>query len=408
MYRFFSFFKGLDRFLWVLTPLAPLVKRKSLGPARGSIGIIKLAALGDVLCLLPSLRELKKAYPQSKVLWLTTYRTNPRLFRSLPFVDDIYVIEPSVNGLLSLARFLWKEPVDVVLDFDQYYRSSELLAFFWGRGNSMGFSTPPKGDFFALSVKYDPAKNEKLVFYDLVLALQGKVTDSERSIHYVSFDPKVPEILPTPSSELTPLLEEVASKNKGFVAIYPGSSSTTRFRRWGIDKYIQVARMCLQSNYAVVFIGGKDEEEYKEVIKNEFKDRKDCYDSINLLSLEDTICLLSKACLLVSNDGGLVHFCDLIGLPSVTIFGPSIGSKWSPLTNGHLIERTNLPCKPCIRTHLAEVPRSCRTQTLECLEAISVQEVFDACKQTLDNDSKTPGKGHPCRSQERVVSKPDD
>ncbi|HLG30576.1 MAG TPA: hypothetical protein VI387_10230, partial [Candidatus Brocadiales bacterium] len=69
--------KLLDKSMYIFVLLAAFVRKSAPGSKRDKIGVIKLAAMGDALCLLPSLRELKKAYPESKVIWLTTRRINP-------------------------------------------------------------------------------------------------------------------------------------------------------------------------------------------------------------------------------------------------------------------------------------------------------------------------------------------
>lgn len=374
--------KLLDRSIRLFVLLASFFRKSAPSGERGKIGVIKLAAMGDALCLLPSLRELKKTYPESEITWLTTARINPGFFATLPFIDQFYVITPSIRGFLALLFFLWKNPVDVTVDFDQYYLSSELMAFLWGRASSVGYRTPLKGRSFALPVEYDPENNERLVFYDLVLALQGKL--AERLHYYKKFSLHVPDVLSgyVPPPDLERLISYIR-KDEPVVAIYPGAGLGASFRRWGIEKYIEVAKKCVESGCTVMFLGGKDEEEYKEVIGRSLSSWKGWHDLIGLCSLRDTAYVVSRASMMVSNDGGLLHFCDLFGTPCVSIFGPGIGIKWAPLAGGILVEHNGLACKPCIRQYLAEIPDACRTGTQECLAGITPDEVFAACRELL-------------------------
>jgi ADP-heptose:LPS heptosyltransferase len=374
--------KLLDKSMYIFVLLAAFVRKSAPGSKRDKIGVIKLAAMGDALCLLPSLRELKKAYPESKVIWLTTRRINPEFFTTLPFIDQFYVITPSIRGVLALLFFLWKNPVDVTVDFDQYYLSSELMAFLWGRGNSIGYHTPLKGRSFALPVEYDPQNNERLVFYDLVLALQGRL--EQRSLYYKKFSLFVPEILDgyVPSPDIERLINSIR-KDGPMVAIYPGAGLGASFRRWGIEKYIEVAKKCIESGCTIVFLGGKDEEEYKKVISQSLSSWNGWHDLIGSCSLRDTAYVISRASVIISNDGGLLHFCHLFGTPCVSIFGPGIGIKWAPMTDSILVEHNGLPCKPCIRQYLAELPETCKIGTRECLTGITADEVFEACQELL-------------------------
>ena len=93
--------------------------------------------------------------------------------------------------------------------------------------------------------------------------------------------------------------------------------------------------------------------------------------------------VISRASVIISNDGGLLHFCDLFWTPCVSIFGPGIGIKWAPMTDSILVEHNGLPCKPCIRQYLAELPETCKIGTRECLTGITTDEVFEACQELL-------------------------
>ncbi len=379
---FYGRLKLLDRSMCLFVWLVSLFRKSTLCEGRDRIGVIKLAAMGDALCLLPSLRELKKAYPGSKVTWLTTQRINPELFEGLPFVDEFFVITPSARGLLDLLSFLWNNPMDIAIDFDQYYLSSELIAYLWSRGDSVGYRTPLKGRSFALPIEYDPEKNEKLVFYDPVLALQGNL-DKSASL-YNEFSPYLPEIISgyIPSPNLQRLFGSIR-KDTPVVAIYPGAGRGSLIRRWGIEKSIAVAKKCIEAGSVVIFLGGKDEGEYKEVLRREMSSCSGWHDLIGSCKLRDTAYVFSQVSAVISNDGGLLHFCDLLGAPCVSIFGPGMGIKWAPMAGGILVERNELNCKPCIIQYLAEISDVCKTGTRECLEGITPEEVFDACQELL-------------------------
>jgi len=57
-----------------------------------SILIIKLSAMGDALCLMPSVRMLSKAFPTAHIDWWTTSRTHPEIFQALDFLNKIEIL----------------------------------------------------------------------------------------------------------------------------------------------------------------------------------------------------------------------------------------------------------------------------------------------------------------------------
>jgi 3-deoxy-D-manno-octulosonic-acid transferase/heptosyltransferase-1 len=65
-----------------------------------------------------------------------------------------------------------------------------------------------------------------------------------------------------------------------------------------------------------------------------------------------------------------------VGTPVVALFGPTSPERTGPYGDRHIVIRHGLPCSPCFR-------KTC--DTLECMKTISVDEVFQAVKEQLDN-----------------------
>lgn len=153
-------YKRLDRMLSDLVRAVPHPKR-ALGRTPTRVLIIKLSAMGDSLCLFPTVRQLALAFPGATIDWLTSNRSNPALFAELPFIRTIFVTPPSlVRALTYLGGWLFRaRRYDLTIDYDQYYCISELIAGM--SACSAGFRTSLKGTTFSLSVEYDPLLNEK-------------------------------------------------------------------------------------------------------------------------------------------------------------------------------------------------------------------------------------------------------
>ncbi|RYZ75566.1 MAG: glycosyltransferase family 9 protein, partial [Proteobacteria bacterium] len=151
-----TIFKIIDKFLKLLVVIVGRFRTSHLTRPK-SILIIKLAAMGDAICLMPSLRLLKESNPHIEIDWLTTQKSCPSLFDKCGFIRKIYAIPSSkgfVGSALYFVEFLTKiRRYDLLVDFDQYYRVSELVALL-GK-SSAGFLTPIKGRFYDLNSEYD-------------------------------------------------------------------------------------------------------------------------------------------------------------------------------------------------------------------------------------------------------------
>lgn len=137
-------------------------------------------------------------------------------------------------------------------------------------------------------------------------------------------------------------------KKTPYALIIPGTSAHRLEKQWGIDKYINLARSLLAHNIMPVFIGGKAEEKYNDIIK------KECPTAVNLI--------------------GKTDFADLSDLGRCSKL--NIGGDTGPM---HLIASLKKPCYIlfCTLVKLTKAPKSenVRLITNENLANISLQDV---------------------------------
>lgn len=369
--KFFD--RALDGVLRMLRP------RRAPQPGRPlrRILVIKLSAMGDVLCLMPAVRMLTQAFPQAQVDWLTTRRSAPGLFSSIPFIHRTLVLPtaPLPLGRVLAGLLFQMRGYDLVVDADQYYRISELIAYL-GR-SSAGFKAPLKGRTFALSADYDAQQSEKLQFKRLaarVIEHHGKPVPA--------FDVRLPELLSrfAPSVALAGFRDELRRRGRPVVALYAGSSANAAFRRWSIANYVQLAR-ALQERCTLVFAGGPDELSLKEPLAQAGLAHMDC---INRWSLQEWAWLFGRCIdLFVGNDGGLLHIAESQDVPVVGIFGPALYAKWGSINPASVAVETDMPCRPCLRNYLGEVPSTCWRGDVACLTGIHVDAVREAVETVL-------------------------
>jgi ADP-heptose:LPS heptosyltransferase len=172
-----------------------------------------------------------------------------------------------------------------------------------------------------------------------------------------------------------------------FIAIHPGTSQKTLYKRWMPIRYAQLAdRLIRELKATVIFTWGPEELEWVEGI------RKGMEESSVLAPKTKSLTQLGEVyrhCdLYIGGDTGPMHIASLIGKPVVAIYGPT-----DPLMNEpfgkHKMVRKELGCSPCRN-------RSCKEIT--CLKMISVDDVFKATEEILSITTSSPdslpkGKG---------------
>lgn len=99
------------------------------------------------------------------------------------------------------------------------------------------------------------------------------------------------------------------------------------------------------------------------------------------LPLTVVAAFIEKTNVFLSGDTGLGHVAAAVGVPVVTVAGPTRINQTRPMGKRNLIVKTDhsLPCMPCFETPLFS---NCPVSQ-ECMTTVSAQRVFDAIAQTL-------------------------
>jgi ADP-heptose:LPS heptosyltransferase len=95
--------------------------------------------------------------------------------------------------------------------------------------------------------------------------------------------------------------------------------------------------------------------------------------------LSQFLALLKRAKVFISGDTGPLHFAAGLGVPTLSLFGPSSATRWAPIGERHRV----LTGTSCSCTAGASVCYSDK----HCLAAISSEQVFE-CLQTILAESK--------------------
>ena len=130
-----------------------------------------------------------------------------------------------------------------------------------------------------------------------------------------------------------------------------------------------------EENARIIFIGTEDDRRLVQKIAS-FRD----FPYLNAAggtTLRQLACLISRCDLIVTNDSGPMHLAVAMGVPTVSIFGPTDPRLTGPYGEGHSIVRADLECLCCGR-------RVC-PRNIECLRRISVEEVLRETRRLLHN-----------------------
>jgi ADP-heptose:LPS heptosyltransferase len=332
----------------VFAPLSQSFRRR---PERiESVLVIRPGGIGDAVLLLPALGALKTALRPDRIDVVAEAR-NADVFCLSEAVTKVY----RYDRLRDWPRVL-SQPYDLVIDTEQWHRLSAVFAFFTRAAVRVGFATNERARLFTHCVPYAQADYEADSFLKLVAALTG---------HTTVFNPATPFVRVQPRSG--------RDRSRPTAVIFPGASVPER--RWGGERFGQLAARLVRSRVQVVVVGGNGDLE--QGLKISSTGDPHVTNLVGALSIKEVCEVLAGADVMVTADSGLMHLAVAVGTPTVSLFGAGIRPKWAPRGAMHRVLSAELPCSPC--TEFGYTP-SCPIE-VECLRMISVDEVLAA---TLD------------------------
>ena len=168
------------------------------------------------------------------------------------------------------------------------------------------------------------------------------------------------------------------------IALAPGGGrnikQTMLTRLWPVDRYVELIGNIVQAgSYRIVLIAGPDDGPVIEPILDRFPQ---CIDTRDL-SFGEKASILRRCRLLVGNDSAPIHMATALNVPTFSLWGPTDPNRYGDPSPHHTPFFKKIECSPCYS--YGEFPPCDDNQ---CLQAISVTEVWDALQAELS--SKTP------------------
>jgi ADP-heptose:LPS heptosyltransferase len=164
--------------------------------------------------------------------------------------------------------------------------------------------------------------------------------------------------------------------------------------RWPVEKFAEIARWPLETHGipSVVNLGARDAE-IANIVRHEMRE---CAVTPDPLNLRELIALVAGARLFVGNDSGPAHVAAAAGRPSVVIFGATNPVQWRPWQTQHRVVETGAVF------HSPKGDKSIAVGRPRLIDAISLEEVREACEELLAGRTMEANPDEPNRSAKSV------
>ena len=101
------------------------------------------------------------------------------------------------------------------------------------------------------------------------------------------------------------------------------------------------------------------------------------------LTITETAKVISQMDLLITSDTGNMHIADILGVPTVTLFGSTLGSKNSPRNKQSVTLMSGVECAPC-----QDTGRFYNCKDYLCMKSITVGDVMAVVRQKINQPFK--------------------
>jgi heptosyltransferase-2 len=167
------------------------------------------------------------------------------------------------------------------------------------------------------------------------------------------------------------IIKQYDLSNKKIIVIAPGAEYGPA-KRWPVDYFIELTRLLKQTEYYILILGAKKDQDIANKIANS-SDNKKILNLVGTTSLSDTVDIIDLATYTITNDSGLMHVASATSSRVIAIYGSSTPNYTPPLSPNAIILKINIECSPCFS-------RTCKFNHYNCLKLITPQMVFDCIK----------------------------
>lgn len=324
--------------------------------------VIKLGAPGDVVLATPSLKAIKRKFPQARLVCLTGIASAEILARC-PFIDELITFDPKgkdkgTKALFRLALKLLSRRFDAVVDL-QNNKLSHFLSYCTMSSRRYGYDNGKWG--FLLNRRIKGAKDRL-----------PPVEHQFRVLKMLGIDSAGETLELWPSDEDRKFAEnflKVNSKGTGkIIGINIGASRRWESKRWIAPRFAALCDELYKKGWRVLLTGSNQDALFAKRVLQSAKTFPAC--AVAQTTFMQLAALVERCSVYVSGDSAPMHIATAMGVPLVALFGPTDPSRHLQAQSDSAIALQK-GCQPCYSG-------KCRMKTHVCMSSINVKDVLAA------------------------------
>jgi ADP-heptose:LPS heptosyltransferase len=348
-----------------------------------TIAVFRALQLGDLLCAVPTLRALRRGWPEARVTLIGLPWARELAARFPVYIDE-FLEFPGFPGLperrcepravLEFLRSVQERQFDLALQLHGSGEFSNPLAALLGARRTAGFYREghycPDARSF-LPWRDDEPEVERGVRLLAALGVASRGLELEAPV------------LPADLRELARITGARQLPRGAYVCVHPGAQ--LKSRRWYPERFAVVADALAARGLPVVITGTAGEAELARAIAERM--RSPVVDLVGRTTLGGLTALIDGARLVVTNDTGVRHVAAARGTPCIAVACGSDVRRWPAREPTQRLLHADVPCRPCNydRCPIGHA----------CAHGVETREVLAAADELLEAGPKV-AESSPC------------
>lgn len=291
---------------------------------------------------LPALRAIRARYPEAHIAVLAR-----------PWVADLYAGESAIDRVIPLkgapgirdlaakwksAGLLRRERFDLAILFPNSFESAAVVLL-GGARRRIGYARDGRGllltDAVAIPKPGETPKHERFYYLEML-----------RRAGIIDVLPDVPEIRLEGADQARTRGEAIfAARGLSLpvVGVSPGAAYGGA-KRWRPERFAASARHLAEQCGGTVAVFGSTGE---HAMCEEVAVAAGGHNFAGATTLREFIDMTAACRVYLTNDSGAMHIASALGVPSVTVFGPTDETATGPSGPHARLVREPVPCAPC-------------------------------------------------------------
>ena len=364
---------------------APALTRRAsptnVSPRR--ILLLRLERVGDLVMTLDAIATVRAHAPDAQID-LVVGSWNAPLAALITEVDRVETLDapwmaresPGSRWPILLRRAAgWRAGhYDLGINLEGDIRSNLLLALS-GATRRVGFEMGGGGPLLTDAVTYEPASHVAINAARLVArAFDLRVNAGQATC------PRPTIRVPADARRRAAALLERAGARRTLIGLQPGAGRA--IKEWSPERFAAAgAELARDADVSLVVTGAPSDRPLVTALTAALPVDRHVVRVPERVDLVVLAAILERLALFITGDTGPMHLAAAVGTPVLAVFGPSLPSRYAPLSDRARIARVDLPCSPCNR--LRNPPGWCVGHVPDCLSGVEVSAVLSAARDLL-------------------------